>query len=143
MPRITPDLRRRLVAEARVGRLATVTASGGPHVVPCCFALVGDVIYSAVDAKPKSTLALKRLDNVRARPLASLVVDHYTDDWSELWWIRVDGEAAVVETDAERTAALEALAAKYEQYRATPPPGPILRIAVDRWADWSAIARQG
>src|SRR5689334_19146024 len=88
------------VAAARVGHLATVTEDGRAHVVPCCFVLDGDVVYSAVDAKPKRTTALKRLDNVRATGTAELVVDHYDDaDWSALWWVRVSGAAHVVEDD--------------------------------------------
>jgi PPOX class probable F420-dependent enzyme len=121
-------------AAARVARLATVTAGGRPHVVPVCFVLAGDVIYSAVDAKPKSTSALRRLDNVRANPRVSLLVDHYADDWSQLWWIRVDGEARIVDDDA----AIELLAAKYEQYRVARPPGPVLAIAELQWRQWSA-----
>src|ERR671910_394708 len=81
---------RRRVFEARVGRLATGTAAGRAHLVPCCFMLDGDTVFSAVDAKPKSTLALRRLDNLRAHPAASLLVDHYSDDWSQLWWVRLD-----------------------------------------------------
>lgn len=120
-----------------VGRLATVTADGEPHVVPCCFVLDGERLYSAVDGKPKSTMALKRLDNIRARPRASLVVDHYADDWSELWWVRVDGTAVVVESEDERRSALQALAAKYRQYRSDPPTGSVMRIDVTRWTSWA------
>lgn len=130
---------RRRVAGARVGRLATVTVAGTPHVVPCCFVVAADgSLYSAVDGKPKSTAALKRLDNVRANPAASLVVDHYDDDWSALWWVRVDGPAAVVGDRAEAESAVDLLVAKYEQYRALRPAGAVLRIDPDRWVGWSA-----
>ena len=124
------------VASARVGRLATVTATGRPHLVPCCFALDGDVVVSAVDAKPKSTLALRRLDNLRAHPAASLLVDHYAEDWATLWWVRLDGTGRVVEGGAERDAALALLAAKYEQYRRDPPPGPVVALDVTAWRAW-------
>src|SRR5262245_51784199 len=107
---------RRRLATARVGRLATVTPEGRPHVVPCCFALDGDRIVSAVDAKPKTTPELRRLANLRARPRAALLVDHYAEDWSTLWWVRADGAGRVVEVGPERERALELLAAKYEQY---------------------------
>ena len=90
------------VASARVGRLATVSPGGAPHIVPCCFALVDDVVYSAVDAKPKSTLALRRLDNLRVNPSTALLVDHYAEDWSTLWWVRVDGRGRVVDGGAAR-----------------------------------------
>ena len=87
------EARERLI-RARVARLATVRADGSPHVVPFCFAIgEGDVLYTAVDAKPKSTLELKRLDNVRANPHVSVLVDHYDEEWTQLWWVRVDGPA--------------------------------------------------
>jgi PPOX class probable F420-dependent enzyme len=127
---------RREVGESRVGRLATVTADGRPHVVPCCYSLVGDVIYSAVDGKPKSTLALRRLDNIRTHPYASLVVDHYTDDWMQLWWVRIDALARVLESGEERDGALDALAGKYEQYAQTRPPGAVIALDITKWTAW-------
>jgi PPOX class probable F420-dependent enzyme len=134
-------MRRRLAA-ARVGRLATVTAGGGPHVVPCCFALAGavagDRIVSAVDAKPKTTPALRRLANLRARPRAALLVDHYDEDWSTLWWVRADGAGRVVEAGRERDEALDLLAAKYDQYARQRPPGAVVVIEVDGWRAWEA-----
>ena len=127
------------VGEARVGHLATVGGDGRPHVVPCCFVLDGDTIYSAVDAKPKRTTALKRLENVRQHPVAELIVDRYDDaDWSQLWWVRVSGHARVVEGGEERDRALSRLAAKYPQYREDPPPGAVLALAIGRWRAWSA-----
>ena len=125
------------VAAARVGRLATVTKSGGAHVVPCCFDLVDTRIVSAVDAKPKSTMALRRLANIEANPGVSLVVDHYDDrEWDNLWWVRIDGQAHVVDSGPERDRALDALAAKYAQYRAQRPPGPVVIIEPTRWRSW-------
>ncbi len=124
------------VAAARVGRLATVTPEGRPHLVPCCFALDGDRICTPVDAKPKSTLALRRLDNLRANPAVSLLVDHYEDDWSRLWWVRVDGRGRVVEGGPERDAVLDILAAKYPQYRETRPPGPVIVLDDLVWRAW-------
>ena len=133
MPSLSEASAEARVAAARVGRLATVTAEGRPHVVPVCFALAAGRIYTAVDAKPKSTRALARLDNVRATGRASLLVDHYEEDWSRLWWVRVDGPAEVLEPDP---AALDALAAKYEQYRAARPAGPVIAIDPKRWRSW-------
>ncbi len=127
---------RRRVAEARVGRLATVRPDGRPHLVPCCFVLDGDTVYSAVDGKPKSTLALRRLDNLRATGRASLLVDHYDEDWSELWWVRVDGAGRVVDTGPERSGALAALATKYEQYHRVALAGPVIAVDVERWVGW-------
>ena len=126
-------------AAAPVARLATVTPAGAPHVVPVTFALVGDVVWTAVDDKPKSTRTLQRLTNIAAHPAVSLLVDHYEDDWSALWWVRADGTASVVPGGGtpEVRAALAALTAKYPQY-ADPPPGPLIRVAVTTWRAWSA-----
>ena len=129
---------RRRVADARVAHLATTSADGRPHVVPCCFALSGDVLYSAVDAKPKSTERLQRIRNLDGNPAASLMVDHYAEDWTQLWWVRADGTGRVVEPGAEHDAALQLLTAKYAQYRITPPPGPVIAIDVHTWRAWSA-----
>ena len=120
------------LALARIGRLATVTAAGRPHIVPVCFALDRGRIVTAVDAKPKTTTELARLENVRATGRATLLVDHYEEDWSELWWVRIDGVAEVIRSEA----AVDALVAKYEQYRETRPAGPVIAIEPERWQSW-------
>jgi PPOX class probable F420-dependent enzyme len=129
---------RRLVADARVARLATVGPDGAPHLVPLCFALDGEVVYWAVDHKPKRSTRLRRVDNLRADPRCSLLVDHYDEDWTRLWWVRLDARARVVDDVAERARALALLAAKYPQYQVTPPRGALLAVRVERWLGWSA-----
>jgi PPOX class probable F420-dependent enzyme len=129
---------RQRVAAARVGRLATVAADGRPHLVPVCFAVDGETLYSAVDEKPKRSRRLKRLANIRTNPGVSLIVDHYEEDWSRLWWIRVDGRAEVLEDGPEVERALALLSAKYEQYRAQPPRGPVIVVEIEQWRGWSA-----
>jgi PPOX class probable F420-dependent enzyme len=126
------------LAAARVGRLATVRPDGGPHVVVCCFVVEGDRVWTAVDAKPKSGAPLQRLANVRANPRASLLVDHYEEDWEQLWWVRVDGAAAVLEIGNEEERAIAALTARYPQYARARPPGPVIAIAIERITGWSA-----
>ena len=130
-------LLRRRVAEARVGRLATVSAAGKPHLVPVCFVLAGDVLYWAVDQKPKSSQDLKRLQNLAANPVAELLVDHYEEDWRLLWWVRVSCAAEVLEGGPESDKALDLLAAKYAQYRERRPQGPVVRLRARRWSGWS------
>lgn len=137
MSRPDDDLRY-LVTTARVARLATVTAHGRPHVVPICFELDGDILYSAVDRKPKRSRRLKRLDNVRANPRVEVLVDHYDDNWTKLWWVRLQGSARILEPGAEQQRALALLAAKYRQYGTEPPPGPVLAIDLDGWRGWHA-----
>ena len=128
---------RRRFASARVARLATADGDGVPHLVPIVFALLDDTIYSAVDAKPKRTTALRRLANVRANPRVAVLADHYDDDWTALWWARADGTARILDV-ADTSGVLDALAARYAQYRRDPPPGPVLAIEVSRWTGWSA-----
>jgi PPOX class probable F420-dependent enzyme len=126
---------------ARVARLATVDEQGRPHLVPICFALEGDVVYSAVDEKPKRSRALKRLENIRAHPGVAMLIDHYEEDWSRLWWVRLDGTARIVESGLEYERALTLLVEKYDQYRAEPPRGPVIAIRVERRRAWSARAQ--
>jgi PPOX class probable F420-dependent enzyme len=136
---MTPDETRRRLAGARIARLATITREGTPHVVPICFALDGDRVYSAVDRKPKRTSNLRRLANIIIHPQASLLVDHYDEDWSQLWWIRVDGHAKLLTEGEEMQRALELLTGKYGQYQTAPPPGPVIRIEIDNWLGWSSV----
>jgi PPOX class probable F420-dependent enzyme len=125
------------VERARVARLATVGADNRPHLVPISFVLEGDVLYSAVDRKPKRSPNLKRIENVRANPHVSVIVDHYDDDWTQLWWVRLDGRARVLTEGAERERALALLAAKYPQYSADTPDGPVLAIDIERRRSWA------
>ena len=127
---------RRRLAAARVGHLATVTAASRAHLVPCCFALRADTVYSPIDAKPKSTLALRRLQNIQSNGAASLLVDHYEEDWDALWWVRVDGKGRTVEEADERNEAIDLLRAKYEQYRSISIPGPVLALDIEHSRMW-------
>ena len=131
-----PREARHRFASARVARLATVAADGAPHLVPVVFAVTGDRIHTAVDAKPKRTTALRRLANIAAEPRVALLVDHYDEDWSTLWWIRVDGEGRVVDDGLERDRAVAALAAKYPQYRRQAPPGAVVTLTTTSWRSW-------
>lgn len=131
---------RRRLGEARHARLATADAGGTPHVVPITFALDDDVIYFAVDAKPKRTTDLKRLRNIAANPRVAVLVDHYDEDWTRLWWVRVDGTARVAGRAGESERALSLLVRKYEQYRSAPPPGPVVAISIVRMTGWEAAA---
>jgi PPOX class probable F420-dependent enzyme len=122
---------------ARVARLATTDPDGRPHLVPIVFALDGDTLYTAVDHKPKRSTTLRRIENARARPDVTILVDHYEDDWSELWWIRLRGRARVLDDSDERDRALSLLAGKYPQYRTEPPDGPVLAVDVTDVREWS------
>lgn len=138
---LTAEARARFAA-ARVARLATVSAEGTPHLVPVTFAVLhdpvrGDRIVFVVDDKPKTTMHLRRLANIVARPSVCLLVDVYDEDWSRLWWVRADGTAAILDTDAE---AIDTLADRYPPYVKRRPHGPVVSIAVTRWTGWAAGA---
>lgn len=130
---------RALVEAARVARLGTLTATGRLDLVPITFAVVDGRLVTAVDHKPKTTTHLRRLDNVRARPEVSVLVDEYDDrDWSALWWVRLRGVAEVVEGGPRHATAIDALVARYPQYRERRPVGPAIVVELVRWQWWSA-----
>lgn len=105
-----------------------------PHIVPVTYAVHADDLFIAVDQKPKSTTALQRLRNIAAHERVAVLVDEYDEDWTHLWWVRVDGVARVVPEDA---AAVGLLSRKYPQYEADPPQGPVIVIRADGWSGWS------
>jgi PPOX class probable F420-dependent enzyme len=108
--------------------------------VPVTFAVDGDWIYTAVDHKPKTTINLRRLRNIRENPRIALLADLYRDDWDALWWVRVDGRAHILDEGAAREHALDLLADRYQQYRWTRPAGPVIVIEAERWTGWAGSA---
>jgi PPOX class probable F420-dependent enzyme len=122
--------------QSPVARLATITPGGVPHLVPVVFAVDHGVIYTAVDAKPKTTQRLRRLANIDSNPQVSLLVDHYADDWTQLWWVRVDGVAAIHRDGAELDIGYRLLRAKYPQYQSVPLNGPVIAVTAGHWSSW-------
>jgi len=111
---------------------------GRPHLVPFVFALKGDTLYWAVDQKPKRSPELQRLRNIRRDPRVGVLVDTYADDWSLLWWVRMNGTARIVTEGDEQARAVNALRGKYPQYREQPLDDTVVAIDVEEWAGWSA-----
>ena len=135
--RLTESEARERFGRGRVARLATADASGLPHLVPFTFALDGDVIVLAVDHKPKSSRSLRRITNITENPAVSALVDHYEEEWPNLWWARADGRAAIWDEPERCRAPIRLLQAKYDQYRDDPPAGPVVAITVSRWSGWA------
>lgn len=125
-------------ADAPSAVLATISPSGAPHLVPVVFAVSGDTVYTAVDAKRKTTQRLRRLANIEADARVTLLVDHYADDWTQLWWVRADGEATVHHSGEEMAAGYSLLRHKYVQYQRLALDGPVVTVAVRRWSSWQA-----
>jgi PPOX class probable F420-dependent enzyme len=130
------DARSRL-ASARVARLGTAGSDGQPHVVPVTFAVDGDLIYTAVDHKPKTTFNLRRLRNIAENPRVAILADHYSEDWDTLWWVRVDGRATVLENNDAVRHQLDKLAERYQEYRQRRPTGPVIVIEAEQWTGWA------
>ena len=126
-------------AAAPVAMLATANTDAVPHLVPVVFALPDhrtDLLYTAVDAKPKTTQRLRRLANIEANPVVSLLVDHYDDDWSQLWWVRADGVATIHHSGVEMATGYGLLRAKYPQYQRIELDGPVVTVEITRWSSW-------
>ncbi|GIU92460.1 MAG: PPOX class F420-dependent oxidoreductase [Acidimicrobiia bacterium] len=123
--------------EARFAVMATLRPDGSPHLVPITFALVDDShVVTAIDWKPKSGRPLQRIANLEHDPRTSLLADERDEDWSRLWWVRVDGRATIFRDHAARW--LEALSGKYPQYAERPPDGPYIVVEIDRVVGWAA-----
>ena len=131
------DARDRFIRSA-VARLATVGSDGQPHVVPCTFAVDGtDLVVIGIDSKPKSSTHLRRLANIAQNPRVSLLADHYSDDWEQLWWARADGIAAIERSGPEHAAHWQQLRRKYPQYAGQALSGAVIAVRVESWTGWS------
>jgi PPOX class probable F420-dependent enzyme len=124
-------------ANGRVARLATLSAAG-PRLLPVTFAWHRGTAVWAVDrVKPKRPGPLRRERDLATDPRVAMLVDHYAEDWTALWWVELQGTAAFLDGQAAE-AALDALASRYPPYRADRPPGPVVAVSPRRWAWWSA-----
>ena len=128
-----------LLGDARVATLATIRADGRVDLVPITFAFDDRVLVTAIDHKKKSTIELKRLDNIRQFPEVTLLVDHYDDqDWKQLWWVRVRGRAKVYESGKDYERALDILSDRYSQYGEIRSKGPAIVIERTEITGWKA-----
>lgn len=135
---------RAFVETRRVARMATVDASGTPHVVPICYVYDGSRLYSAVDEKPKrfAPNALRRLVNIRNNPRICLIVDEYDEDWNRLRFVIIHGTAEIVLAGSEHTHALDLLRKKYPQYRTmvlTEKHNPVIAITPTKIISWGTF----
>ncbi|MEQ8718269.1 MAG: TIGR03668 family PPOX class F420-dependent oxidoreductase [Acidimicrobiales bacterium] len=131
------NVMRRRANDARIAKLGTVDSKNRPHIVPCCFVIVGETLFSPVDhVKPKSNRTLKRLRNIEQQPTVTVLVDHYDEDWRELWWIRLDGTAAVAQTSRHRGPVIELLVTKYPQYDSASFRNQLIVVQISRWTGW-------
>lgn len=141
------DNERAFAEHRRVARLATADAAGTPHVIPICYALIGNCIYFVIDEKPKRTRhGLRRLRNIAENPRVALVIDEYDEDWSRLAFLLVQGHAATVTDGEEYATVLGRLRSRYPQYQAMPlllATHPMIRITAERHHMWRALPGGG
>lgn len=133
-------------AAAPVAVLGTTRTDGAPHLVPVVFAMPetrSDLLYTAVDSKPKSTHRLRRLANIESNAAVSLLVDHYNDDWTRLRWVRADGTAVIHRSGVEMATGYALLRAKYPQYRRIELDGPVVVVQINKWSSWQASTPSG
>lgn len=139
---VLTDTDRAFIEGHRVARLATVDTDGAPHVLPICFVIIADTLYLTIDRKPKSGDArnLKRLRNIAGNPRTAVVVDRYDDDWAELGWVMLRGQAEIIESGPEHVEAQTALKDRYPQYRAMHLSDlPVIALRVDRVTRWGNL----
>src|SRR5260370_21734197 len=130
----------------RVARLATADAAARPAVIPICYVFDGTSFYSAIDQKPKRVdlMQLQRIRNIRVNPNVALVIDDYSENWSELVYVFVPGVAKIIEPNesasVEQATAIAALRLKYEQYRSMAiDRNPLIKIVPSRVRLWSVL----
>ena len=128
----------RLIMSVPVATLATLRPGGSPHLIPIVFVVSDERVITAIDGKPKQQVTPARLRNIGADPRVSILVHHYEDDWSRLWWVRIDGTARVLVEGDEFSQGMAALRERYPQYQATPLPGPVIVVDPVEVTGWSA-----
>ena len=132
----------RFVSEARVGRLASASQTRQPHLIPVCFQLIDEVVYVALDSKPKSVdpMKLKRVRNILENPEVAFLVDRYDEDWSRLGYVLITASAGLCDSESERRAAIAGLRSKYRQYlRMLDDDAPVIRIVPRSVASWGDL----
>ncbi len=147
MGRVTfTEAERRFLARMRVARLATVDASGQPHVIPIVFATDGRCVYTPLDEKPKRVEAhqLKRARNIRANPRVAVVVDEYDEEWTRLAWVLISGTAEISEPEERHAIGVRLLQEKYLQYRSMSLEGrPIIVVTPTGVSSWGRLQGEG
>ena len=126
----------------RVAHLATADADGVPHVVPVCFALVGDTLYMTIDEKPKRVIdrRLKRLRNIAENPAVAIVADRYDEDWTRLGWIMLHGRAEILLEGTEHARAQARLRTRYPQLNEMNIEGlAVIAVRLERVSSWGDL----
>ncbi len=134
------------VSEARTATFGTIAEDGRPRLVPICFVLHGDVLFTPIDEKPKAAdpRHLARIRDIERRADVTVLIDRWHEDWSHLAWLRINGLASLTDDAVERASAIAALRAKYPQYAGHDlEHRPLIRIAIERVRSWGDLSDPG
>ena len=137
------DQARGFLNSHRVARFATAEHGGQPHVVPICYAVYENSVYFTIDEKPKQLRdkPLKRIRNLQINPHVALVVDRYEEDWTQLGWVMVQGEAALLDDGEEHTKAQRLLKARYPQLHGMQIGDlPVIAVRITRVVSWGNLS---
>jgi PPOX class probable F420-dependent enzyme len=137
-----PPLVRTFLEQQRVGHLATMSRGGEPHVVPVCYAVADDTIYTPIDEKPKQPgRTLRRVRNIEETGRAALVVDRYDEDWTQLGWVLLRGRAELLAPGSpEQARAVELLRQRYPQYQAMRlETQSMIALRIERVSVWGKL----
>ena len=136
------DQARDFLNNNRVARFATAEHGGQPHVVPICYAVYDNSVYFTIDEKPKqlTNKPLKRIRNLQINPHVALVVDRYDDDWTQLGWVMVQGEAALLDDGEEHKKAQRLLKARYPQLHGMQINDlPVIAVRIKNVVSWGNL----
>ena len=136
------DQARGFLNSHRVARFATAEHGGQPHVVPICYAVYDNSVYFTIDEKPKQLRdkPLKRIRNLQINPHVALVVDRYEEDWTQLGWVMVQGEAALLDDGEEHTKAQRLLKVRYPQLHGMQISDlPVIAVRIKHVVSWGDL----
>lgn len=133
------DWEQNFIRDRRVGHLATIDSNGQPHAVPIVYAFDGQRLFTPIDEKPKKVGAyrLQRVRNIQVDSRVAVIIDRYSEDWNQLVWVQIKGEAQIITTGRRYDSGVQLLTSKYLQYRAMPLAGrPLIVVFPKKVTSW-------
>jgi PPOX class probable F420-dependent enzyme len=142
MALIIPPAVEEFIERARFARLATIDAEFKPHLVPVVFVFNGNHFFIPVDEKRKTAKPekLKRIRNIQHNPNVALLIDEYSEDWTKLAFVMIQGKASIAskgEGNIQVREAYKKLMTKYIQYQKVGVGEMCIIITPKKVASWS------
>jgi PPOX class probable F420-dependent enzyme len=138
---ITPTVED-FIERARIARLATIDSEFKPNLVPVVFVFDGNHFFIPVDEKRKTAkpAKLKRIRNIQDNPNVALLFDEYSEDWTKLAFVMIQGKASIVnkiEGNIQVRQAYKKLMTKYTQYQKVGVGEMCIIIKPEKVSSWS------